>query len=421
MKKHNFSAGPCVLPQEVLQKASEAVINFNNDNLSLIEISHRSKPFVDVMENARALTLELLGLENKGYKALFLQGGASMEFLMVAYNLLNKKAAYLNTGTWSSKAIKEAKLFGELTEVASSKDKNFSYIPKGYSIPTDADYFHCTSNNTIFGTQMKSFPETDIPLICDMSSDIFSRQLDFSKFDLIYAGAQKNMGPAGTTVVIIKEEILGKVDRAIPSMLDYKVHISKDSMFNTPAVFPVYVSMLTLEWLKDLGGISFIEKVNNKKADLLYSEIDRNPLFNGFVANEDRSIMNATFTLNNDSLNAMKSLNKKFDFFHIDGSHKNKIITKEFYQCKKLKSTESLEIIFDDNITCKALISNIKSTYSLEESVSKGEGWYTNLYIKVNFPKSEYKRFKLDFIFFLKNLLKYLNLKFNKLRNLKKI
>ncbi len=302
MKKHNFSAGPCILPQEVLQKASEAVINFNNDNLSLIEISHRSKPFVDVMENARALTLELLGLENKGYKVLFLQGGASMEFLMVAYNLLHKKAAYLNTGTWSSKAIKEAKLFGELTEVASSKDKNFSYIPKGYSIPSDADYFHCTSNNTIFGTQMKEFPDTDIPLICDMSSDIFSRQLDFSKFDLIYAGAQKNMGPAGTTVVIIKEEILGKVDRAIPSMLDYNVHISKDSMFNTPAVFPVYVSMLTLEWLKDLGGISFIEKVNNKKADLLYTEIDRNPLFNGFVANEDRSIMNATFTLNNDSL-----------------------------------------------------------------------------------------------------------------------
>ncbi|MEQ6124126.1 3-phosphoserine/phosphohydroxythreonine transaminase [Pseudotenacibaculum sp. MALMAid0570] len=302
MKKHNFSAGPCILPEEVLQKASEAVINFNNDDLSLIEISHRSKPFVDVMENARSLVLELLGLEDKGYSVLFLQGGASTQFLMTAYNLLNNKAGYLNTGTWSSKAIKEAKLFGELIEVASSQDKNFTYIPTGYEVPSDADYFHCTSNNTIFGTQMKDFPETNVPLICDMSSDIFSRQLDFSKFDLIYAGAQKNMGPAGTTVVIIKEEILGKVDRVIPSMLDYKVHLGKDSMFNTPAVFPVYVSMLTLEWLKDLGGIPFIEKVNEKKANLLYNEIDRNPLFTGVVDTEDRSNMNATFTLTNDAL-----------------------------------------------------------------------------------------------------------------------
>lgn len=302
MKKHNFSAGPCILPEEVLQKASEAVINFNNDDLSLIEISHRSKPFVDVMENARALVLELLGLENKGYSVLFLQGGASSQFLMTAYNLLNKKAAYLNTGTWSTKAIKEAKLFGDLVEVASSKDKNFTYIPKGYEIPSDADYFHCTSNNTIFGTQMKDFPETNVPLICDMSSDIFSRQLDFSKFDLIYAGAQKNMGPAGTTVVIIKEEVLGKVDRTIPSMLNYQTHLGKDSMFNTPPVFPVYVSMLTLEWLKNLGGIEFIEKVNEKKANLLYGEIDRNPLFQGVVEVEDRSIMNATFTLTDEAL-----------------------------------------------------------------------------------------------------------------------
>ena len=302
MKKHNFSAGPCILPEEVLQKASEAVINFNNDDLSLIEISHRSKPFVDVMENARALVLELLNLEDKGYKVLFLQGGASTQFLMTAYNLLNKKAAYLNTGTWADKAIKEAKLFGELVEVASSKDKNYTYIPKRYEIPSDADYFHCTSNNTIFGTQLKEFPKIDIPLVCDMSSDIFSRQLDFSKFDLIYAGAQKNMGPAGTTVVVVKEEILGKVDRVIPSMLNYRTHIAKDSMFNTPAVFPVYVSMLTLEWLKNLGGIPFIEKVNEKKANLLYTEIDRNPLFQGVVAKEDRSFMNATFTLADNAL-----------------------------------------------------------------------------------------------------------------------
>jgi len=302
MKKHNFSAGPCILPESVLQKASEAIINFNDDNLSLIEISHRSKPFVAVMEKAQQLALELLDLENKGYKALFLQGGASTQFLMVAYNLLNKKAAYLNTGTWSTKAIKEAKLFGELVEVASSKDKNFNYIPKGYAIPTDVDYFHTTSNNTIFGTQIKVFPEFDGINICDMSSDIFSRQLDFSKFDLIYAGAQKNMGPSGTVLVIIKEEILGKVSRIIPSMLDYKIHISKDSMFNTPPVFAVYTSMLTLEWLKNLGGISFIEGVNNKKATLLYNEIDRNPLFKGFATKEDRSAMNATFNLVDDTL-----------------------------------------------------------------------------------------------------------------------
>lgn len=307
MKKHNFSAGPCILPEKVLQKASEAVLNFNNDNLSLIEISHRSQPFVDVIEKARSLVLELLGLENKGYKALFFQGGASMQFLMVAYNLLNKKAAYLNTGTWSSKAIKEAKLFGELVEVASSEDKNFNYIPKGYQVPTDVDYFHCTSNNTIYGTQMKHFPETSVPLICDMSSDIFSRQLDFSKFDLIYAGAQKNMGPAGATLAVIKEDILGKVKRQIPSMLNYQIAIDKDSMFNTPPVFSVYTSMLTLEWLKDLGGISFIEKVNDKKSSLLYAEIDRNPLFKGVAAIEDRSHMNATFTL------VDKSLQTKFD------------------------------------------------------------------------------------------------------------
>ncbi len=301
MKKHNFSAGPCILPESVLEKASQAVIDFNNDNLSLIEISHRSKPFVEVMEKAQSLALELLGLENKGYKALFLQGGASTQFLMAAYNLLNKKAAYLNTGTWSTKAIKEAGLFGEIVEVASSKDKNFNYIPKGFQIPSDVDYFHCTSNNTIFGTQIKEFPEFDGVMISDMSSDIFSRQLDFSKFGLIYAGAQKNMGPAGTTLVLIREDILGKVERTIPSMLNYKVHLDKDSMFNTPPVFPVYTSMLTLEWLKDLGGISFIEGVNNQKAELLYSEIDRNPLFNGFAAKEDRSIMNATFNLVDDA------------------------------------------------------------------------------------------------------------------------
>lgn len=302
MKKHNFSAGPCILPKEVMKKASEAVVELDGIGLSLIEISHRSKEFVAIMEKARSLALELLGLEGKGYTALFLQGGASTQFLMTAYNLLEKKAGYLNTGTWSLKAIKEAKLFGEVIEVASSQDENFNYIPKGYQIPTDLDYFHLTSNNTIFGTQIKDFPSTKVPLVCDMSSDIFSRQLDFSKFDLIYAGAQKNMGPAGTVLVVVKDSILGKVSRAIPSMLDYKVHIGKDSMFNTPPVFAVYVSMLTLQWLKDLGGISAIEEINEKKANLIYSEIDLNPVFAGFAAKEDRSNMNATFNITDETL-----------------------------------------------------------------------------------------------------------------------
>ena len=301
MKKHNYSAGPCILPQEVFKEAAQGILDYQDSGLSIMEISHRSTAFVEVMEEARSLSLELLGLKDKGYTALFLQGGASMQFLMTAYNLLNKKAAYLNTGTWSSKAIKEARLFGEVIEVASSKDKNFNYIPKDYQILGDADYFHCTSNNTIFGTQMKDFPKVDAPLVCDMSSDIFSRELDFSKFDLIYAGAQKNMGPAGTTLVIVKEDILGKVEREIPSMLNYKVHIEKDSMFNTPAVYAVYVSLLTLRWIKKNGGIKAMEKRNAEKADLLYKEIDRNPLFKGFAEVEDRSAMNATFNLTDES------------------------------------------------------------------------------------------------------------------------
>jgi phosphoserine aminotransferase len=302
MKKHNFSAGPCILPQEVFKESAQAVLDFNNSGLSILEISHRSKDFVDVMDEARNLALELLGLEGKGYKALFLQGGASTQFLMTAYNLLQTKAGYINTGTWSDKAVKEAKLFGEVVEVASSKDANYNYIPKGFILPNDLDYLHLTSNNTIFGTQIKHFPVVDCPLICDMSSDIFSRQIDFSMFDMIYAGAQKNMGPAGTTLVVIKEDILGKVTRQIPSMMDYQTHISKSSMFNTPAVFSVYVSMLTLRWLKKLGGISAIEEVNERKAILLYSEIELNPLFKGFAAKEDRSSMNATFSLTDEDL-----------------------------------------------------------------------------------------------------------------------
>ena len=302
MKKHNFSAGPSILPQSVLLKASEAIVDYNNTGLSLIEISHRSKEFVDIMENARALALELLGLEGKGYKALFLQGGASTQFLMVAMNLLEKRAGYLNTGAWSAKAIKEAKKLDDIYEVASSADANYNYIPKGYDVPSDYDYFHCTSNNTIFGTQMKSFPKTSVPMVCDMSSDIFSRVIDYSQFDLIYAGAQKNIGPAGTTLVVIKEDILGKVSRDIPSIMDYKLHIKAGSMFNTPPVFPVYTTMLTLEWLKGLGGVAAIAKENEKKSRLMYSEIDLNPLFKGFAAKDDRSMMNATFNLTNDNL-----------------------------------------------------------------------------------------------------------------------
>ena len=304
MKKHNFSAGPCILPQDVIQKASEAVINFNNDNLSLIEISHRSKPFVEVMEEARNLVKELLELPN-GYSVLFLQGGASLEFLMVPLNLMKEKdgkAAYTNTGAWAKKSITEAKQFGEVIVVGDSSDKNYNYIPKGYKIPSDINYFHCTSNNTIFGTQMKEFPEVPSLMVCDMSSDIFSRKIDVSKFDLIYAGAQKNMGPAGTTLVIVKDEILGRTGRKISTMLDYNTHISKDSMFNTPPVFSIYVTMLTLQWIKDHGGIQWIEQVNNQKAELIYNEIDRNPLFEGVAKQEDRSNMNVTFTLTDSNL-----------------------------------------------------------------------------------------------------------------------
>ncbi|MFZ9004503.1 MAG: 3-phosphoserine/phosphohydroxythreonine transaminase [Robiginitalea sp.] len=297
MKKHNFSAGPSILPAEVMQKAAEAVVELDNSGLSLIEISHRSEAFVTIMEKARSLVLELLGLKGKGYQALFLQGGASMEFLMVAYNLLEAKAGYINTGAWSEKSIKEAKLFGRVVEIASSKDQQFKYIPKGYSVPNDLDYLHLTSNNTIFGTQFREFPETKVPLVADMSSDIFSRELDFARFDLIYAGAQKNMGPAGTTLVVVREDILGNVTRKIPSMLDYQVHIGKQSMFNTPPVFAVYTSLLTLEWLKRQGGIGAMEERNEKKAKLLYSEIDLNPLFEGYAVAEDRSLMNATFNL----------------------------------------------------------------------------------------------------------------------------
>lgn len=304
MKMHNFSAGPSILPPEVLQKASEAVLNFNNSGLSLIEISHRDPSFVEIMNSARDLALELLNLQGKGYSALFLQGGASLEFVRVANNLLkvNGKAGYINTGTWANNAQNEASFLGNVVEIASSKDKNYTYIPKDIIIPNDLDYLHITSNNTIYGTQFKDFPETNVPLACDMSSDIFSRNLDFSKFDLIYACAQKNAGTSGVNLIVVKNELLDKTNRSIPNIMNYKKHIEKESMYNTPSVFSVYVSYLTMKWLKDLGGIAAAERRNLAKANLMYSEIDRNSLFYGTAAIEDRSVMNATFFLKDESM-----------------------------------------------------------------------------------------------------------------------
>jgi len=298
MKKHNFSAGPSILPREVVEDASKAVLNINNKNLSILEISHRSKDFISIMDEACSLALELTGLNNSGYKALFLQGGASLQFLMIAYNFLKTKAGYINTGTWSEKAIKEAKLFGEVIEIASSKDKNFNYIPKEIKIDTNYDYVHLTTNNTIFGTQFHNFPNTNSSLISDMSSDIFSRIIDYSKFDLFYAGAQKNTGPAGTTLIILKESLLTEIKENIPSMLSYKTHIDKESMFNTPPVFPIYTAMLNLRWIKKNGGIKNIENLNREKANLIYNEIDNNSKFIGFAEKDDRSFMNVTFNLN---------------------------------------------------------------------------------------------------------------------------
>jgi len=305
MKKHNFSAGPAILPQEVIQGAAEAVLELDNIGLSLIEISHRSNEFKAIMEEACDLALQILGLEGKGYKAMYLQGGASMQFLMTAYNMLESKAGYVNSGTWSTKAIKEAKILGDVIELASSKDKNFNYIPKGYNIPNDLDYLHITSNNTIFGTQYKNLPETSVPLVADMSSDIFSRPLDYSKFDLFYAGAQKNMGPSGVTLVIIKETAFNKVSRSIPSMLNYEVQANAGSMFNTPPVFPVYTVLLNLRWILKNGGLNGMGIQNKKKAAMIYDEIDRNPLFEGFANLDDRSSMNATFNLIDESSGAI--------------------------------------------------------------------------------------------------------------------
>lgn len=296
MKKHNFSAGPSILAPEVFQKASQALLDFEGTGLSVIEISHRSPEFVRVIERARALALEIAGLDDS-YETLFLQGGASMQFLMVPYNLLETKAAYIDTGTWANKAQKEAALFGNTEVIASSKADGYKYIPKNVTVPTDANYLHITTNNTIYGTEFHSLPQTDVPLVADMSSDIFSRPLDYKQFSLIYAGSQKNLGASGSTLVIVKKDILGKVSRKLPSMMDYQLHIKNDSMFNTPSTFAVYVNLLVLEWIQAQGGLQILGKRNQAKADLLYGEIDRNPLVVGYANKEDRSLMNVVFNL----------------------------------------------------------------------------------------------------------------------------
>lgn len=296
MKKINFNAGPSIMPQEVFDAAAKSVLDFNGIGLSILEISHRSKDFVAVLDEARALFKEILDIPD-GYTTLFLGGGASMQFCMVPFNFLKKKAAYLNTGTWSLKALKEAQLVGEAVEVASSKDKLYSYIPKDYVIPTDADYFHITTNNTIYGTEIRHDLDSPVPLIADMSSDIFSRPIDVSKYNCIYGGAQKNLAPAGVAFAIVKEDALGQVDRQIPTMLNYKTHIDGGSMYNTPPVFPIYVALENLRWIKAQGGVREMQRRAELRSQMLYDEVDSNRLFKGTAAVEDRSLMNIDFVM----------------------------------------------------------------------------------------------------------------------------
>jgi phosphoserine aminotransferase len=299
MKKYNFNAGPSMLPREVIEATAQACLDFNGSGLSLMEISHRAKDFQPVVDEAVALVKELLNIP-EGYSVLFLGGGASLEFCMIPYNFLEKKAAYLNTGVWAKKAMKEAKNFGETVEVASSADANYTFIPKDYEIPADADYFHFTTNNTIYGTEVRKDIDSPVPVIADMSSDIFSRPIDVSKYECIYAGAQKNLSMAGVTIVIVKDDALGKVSRTIPTMLDYRTHVEKGSMFNTPPVVPIYCALQTLRWIKKNGGVEAMDKLAHQRADILYAEIDRNKLFRGTANKEDRSLMNVCFVMNDE-------------------------------------------------------------------------------------------------------------------------
>jgi len=300
MKKYNFGAGPCILPREVIEKTASAILDFNGIGLSIAEISHRSKDFQPVMDEAMALVKEVLNVP-EGYSVLFLGGGASLEFCMIPFNFLVKKAGYLNTGVWAKKAMKEAKLFGDVVEVASSADENYTYLPKNFDVPTDLDYLHVTTNNTIYGTEYHKDLDVPVRLIGDMSSDIFSRPVDVSKYDCIYGGAQKNLSMAGVTFIIIKDDVLGRVQREIPTMLDYRTHIKKGSMFNTPPVVPVYTALENLRWIKANGGVEAMEKLAKERADIVYGEIDRNKLFRGTVkCEEDRSYMNICFVLNDE-------------------------------------------------------------------------------------------------------------------------
>jgi len=296
MKKHNFNAGPSILPKEAIENTAKAILDLNGSGLSLLEISHRSKDFQAILDQAVALFKELLEIP-EGYQVLFLGGGASMQFCMVPFNLLNKKAAYLETGVWAKKALKEAKLFGQVDVVASSADKNFSYIPTGYTVPADADYFHITTNNTIYGTEIRTDIDSPVTLVADMSSDILSRKVDVAKYGLIYGGAQKNLGPAGVTFVIVRDDILGKVERALPSMMDYRIHIKEGSMFNTPPVMPIFTVNETLKWLKSIGGVEKIAAMNIEKSNLLYNAIDNSKMFVGTAAKDSRSIMNICFVM----------------------------------------------------------------------------------------------------------------------------
>jgi phosphoserine aminotransferase len=296
MKKHNFNAGPCILPKVAIENTAKAVLDFNGIGMSLMEISHRSKEFQAVMDEAVALFKEVLNIP-EGYQVLFLGGGASLQFCMVPFNFMNKKAAYLETGVWAKKAIKEGKFFGEVVVVGSSSDKNFTYIPKGWEVPQDADYFHITTNNTIYGTEIREDFDCKVPLIADMSSDILSRPIDISKYTLIYGGAQKNAGPAGVTFVIVREDALGKVERAIPTMLDYRTHIKEGSMFNTPPCVNIYTLKETLKWVKDMGGVKKMEELDKAKAKLLYDAIDNSKMFTGTAEKDARSIMNICFVM----------------------------------------------------------------------------------------------------------------------------
>lgn len=296
MKKHNFNAGPSILPQVAIENTAKAILDLNGIGMSILEISHRSKEFQAVMDEAVALFKEILGIP-EGYQVIFLGGGASLQFCMIPFNLLGKKAAYLETGVWAKKAIKEAKFFGEVSVVGSSADKNFSYIPKGFTVPADADYFHITTNNTIYGTEIRTDIDSPVPLVADMSSDILSRPVDVSKYAMIYGGAQKNLGPAGVTFVIIRDDILGKVERPIPTMLDYRTHIKEGSMFNTPPCLPIFTVKETLKWIKSLGGVAELEKMNIAKATLLYDAIDNSTMFEGTAAKDSRSLMNICFVM----------------------------------------------------------------------------------------------------------------------------